>query len=229
MILATGHKGFIGSYLDYDIGLDIKEGNDILDCELPDADVIIHLAAISDVVESVKNPEETTRTNVLGTVRLAERYKDKRFIFASTGGAIQDEIISPYGLSKYCAEKFIKMICKDWVILRFSNVFGKGGHSAAERFIKEDPITIYGNGSQTRSWIYIEDLVRGIKDSLNWPKGLYKFGGYNCTIKEMAEATGKEVIYEKWRKGELKVSNVKNTAPNWENKINIIDYLKQNG
>lgn len=235
-ILVTGHRGFIGQYLSKEMdvmGLDIKEGNDILTCDLPEADVVIHLAAQPGVVASFERPFETVRTNTLGTVRLLEHYKKAKFIFASTGGAIQDEIPSPYGLSKFAAEGFIKQLHDNYVILRFANVYGEGSRSVADKFINGD-ITIYGDGSATRTYVCIDDLIRGIIASMDWPKGEYYFGSnQNYTVLQLAEATGKPIKFEDWRPGELKQSSLKNTAIDWEPTVDVIQYIKdkmqQNG
>ena len=230
-ILVTGHLGYIGSHLMKKldaIGIDLKTGQDIVNCYLPDVDVVIHLAAQPGVITSFENPFETVRTNILGTVRLAEKYKDTKFIFASTGGAIQDEILSPYGLSKYSAEEFIKLLFNDYVILRFANVYGKeGSRSVIDKFINDD-ITIYGDGLQTRTFFHIDDLLRGIIQAIKWPKGSYYFGSkQNHTILELAEVTGKPFKFAPHREGELLHSSLENTTPNWEPQINIIDYIKQ--
>jgi len=229
-ILITGHKGYIGTHLTKRmrvIGLDIKDGNDIVTCELPKADVVIHLAAKSDVVESMINPVETIRTNTLGTIRLWEKYKDTRFIFASTAGAIQDGISSTYGLSKYYAEELIKMFFSNYIILRLPNIYGaKGSRSVIDKFINED-IIIYGDGSQTRTFIHVDDLVNGIIASINWPKGQYTFGSDKTyTVLELAEATGKPISFADWRPGEVKYSNIKSTVPNWKSTIDVISYIK---
>jgi len=229
-ILITGHMGFIGSYLtkkfDNFIGLDIKEGNDILTCDLPDADVVIHLAAEPGVVDSVANPLKNARTNILGTVRLAERYKDSKFIFSSTGGAIQEIIISPYGLSKDCCERYIKMLCNNYIILRFPNVYGAGSRSVADKFIKND-IVIYGDGSANRTYGYVDDIVNGIIKSLDWKQGTYKLGSdQNYTVLEIAKAVGKPIKFEPKRKGELDHSSLKNTTPDWETTIDLLTYIK---
>ena len=228
-IVVTGHRGFIGSYLMKEInavGLDKTEGNDILDCDLPDADIVIHLAAQPGVIKSMKDPVATVHNNITGTVRLAQKYKNAKFIFASTGGAIQDTILSPYGLSKECAERFVKMLFSDYVILRFANVYGKGSRSVADKFLNGD-ITIYGDGSATRNYVYIDDLVRGIIQSINWPKGTYCFGSdQNYTVLEIAEAVGKPIKFEDWRQGELKNSSLKNTTPDWKPTKDLMEYIK---
>lgn len=231
-ILITGHKGYIGTHLikalgHEVIGLDLKDGNDILTCDLPDVDAVIHLAAQAGVVKSIEDPFNTVRTNTLGVVRLLEKYKNTKFIFASTGGAIQDEILSPYGLSKYCAEEFIKMLFNDYVILRFANVYGReGSRSVIDKFLNGD-ITIYGDGSQTRTFVHIDDLIRGIIMALEWEKGSYYFGSdENYTVLELAVATGKNITFTDFRAGELMHSSLKNTTPNWKTEINTIDYIK---
>lgn len=231
-ILITGHKGYIGSHLIKEleaIGLDLKDGNDILTAELPEADVVIHLAAQPGVVASMKNPIGTTETNLMGTLRLIEHYKDSKFIFASTGGAIQDEIISAYGLSKYCAEEFIKLLHKNYVILRFANVYGGvGSRSVIDTFLKADEITVYGNGSQTRTFVHIDDLIRGIIASIDWPMGSYYFGSdQNYTILELAQATGKTINFKPVREGELLHSSLKNTTPGWFPLVNALEYISK--
>ncbi len=229
-ILVTGHRGFIGTYLMKSLeeaeGIDLVEDKNILDCYLPDADVVIHLAAQPGVVTSIKDPVGTFLTNVVGTVRLAQRYKDTKFIFASTGGAIQEKIESPYGLSKLCAEDFIKMTCNNYVILRFANVYGPNSRSVVEKFLN-GPIKIYGDGSATRTYVAVDDLVKGIIAAIDWPQGSYFFGSdQTYTVKQLAEATGKPIEYLDWRPGELKYSSLKNTTPDWQPTKDVIEYIK---
>lgn len=228
-MLITGHKGFIGGYLFKKldaIGLDRKEGNELLTCELPDTDIIIHLAAQTSVVDSVLDPEQDAKDNILVTLRLLKRYPKAKFIFASSGGAIQEIIGSPYGMSKLTCENYIKLLHDNYVILRFPNVFGKGGKGVIEKFIEGNPV-IYGSGEATRNYVHVEDIVDGIIKALDWEKGLYMMGGgTQATVNELAEATGKKITHEKERKGEILVSEVENTTPNWKPTINAIDYVK---
>lgn len=229
-VLITGHMGFIGSYLtkkfDNFIGLDIKDGNDILTCDLPDADVVIHLAAEAGVVDSVADPVKNARTNILGTVRLAKRYKDSRFIFSSSGGAIQKTIISPYGLSKDCCERYIEMLCNNYVILRFPNVYGANSRSVADKFIRGD-IVIYGDGSATRTYGHVDDIVMGIVMAQDWEQGTYKLGSYqNYTVLEIAKAVGKPITFAPKRDGELDHSSLRNVTPNWKTTIDLLTYIK---
>lgn len=227
-MVITGHLGFIGSHLTKEItatGLDKKERNNILDCSFPDSDTVIHLAAQTDVITSTKDPIGDAITNVVGTIRLATHYRNARFIFASSGGAIQEKIESPYGLSKFCAEEYIKMLCKDYVILRFPNIYGPGSHSVVEKFIN-GPINIFGDGSSTRDYVHVSDLVLAIKEAVNWPKGTYHLGsGKNVSVLELAKATGKPISFLPKVEGELQHSIVKNNTE-WKPKIDVLEYIK---
>jgi UDP-glucose 4-epimerase len=231
VICVTGHLGFVGTHL-LDrlplaeiLGIDLQDGFDILDCDLPDADVVIHLAAQPGVISSMDNPELTMWTNVQGTVRLAERYKDARFVFASSGGAIQETIASPYGLSKKMGEDYLRLRHPDAVILRFSNVYGPGSRSVVDRFLSVPEITIYGDGSQTRTFVHVDDLCDGIMEALEWPAGTYSFGGDTVSVGELAEATDRPVTYEPWRAGELVHSSVPNHTRGWFPERNVLDYV----
>lgn len=231
-IVVTGHMGFMGSYLMQKlpkgtIGLDIKEGNDILGCELPPADIVIHLAASPGVIKSMEDPYTNARTNILGTVRLARHYKDSRFIFASSGGTIQETIESPYGLSKKTCEEYIKLLCDDYAILRFPNVYGKGSRSVVDKFLNEEELTIYGDGSQNRTYGHISDVVRGIMKSMGWPKGSYKLGSHqNYTVGAIAEAIGKPIIHMPDRQGELAHSSLANETPDWHTTVELTEYIR---
>jgi nucleoside-diphosphate-sugar epimerase len=195
---------------------------------LPEADTVIHLAAQPGVINSMKDPVNTVNNNITGTVRLLQHYKNAKFIFASSGGTIQETIECPYGLSKFCGEEFVKMMHDNYVILRFANVYGKNSRSVIDKFLRDD-ITIYGDGSAMRTYVYIDDLVRGIIQSLNWDKGTYHFGSdQNHSVKEIADLIGKPIIYEDWREGELKNAILKNTTPNWTPKIDVVKYIREN-
>ena len=152
-----------------------------------DIDVIVHLAANTGVGPSVKNPRTDMETNVLGTFNILEAAREnkvKRFVFASSGAPIgeveppiHEEIaphpVSPYGASKLAGEGYCSVYYRTFgietVVLRFGNVYGPGsGHkgSVIAKFIgnaiAEKPIEIYGDGKQTRDFIYIDDLARAI-------------------------------------------------------------------
>jgi len=233
-ICVTGHMGFIGSYLmpflpEDTVGLDIKEGNDILSCDLPPADVIIHLAAQPGVIASVEDPYSNAETNILGTIRLLQHYKNAKFIFASSGGTIQETIESPYGLSKYTCEEYIKLLHDNYVILRFCNVYGPGSRSVVDKILRGDTDTLYGDGRTMRIYGHVADVVNAIVKSLEWPKGTYKLGSdQRYSVLEIFEACKKPFKFAPARKGEITHTNsqLPNETPNWEPKINLMRYIE---
>jgi UDP-glucose 4-epimerase len=150
-------------------------------------DVVVHLAANTGVAPSVENPRLDMECNVIGTLNMLEgarRYKAKRFIFASSGAPVGEceppiheglapHPVSPYGASKlagegYCSAYF-RTFGVETVALRFGNVYGPGsGHknSVVAKFIRQamqgETLEIYGDGKQTRDFIYIDDLILAI-------------------------------------------------------------------
>ena len=148
-------------------------------------DLIIHLAAKSNVMDSQINPEITNKINVTGTkniLKCCNENKIKKIIFASSAAVYSDSKLpvnentktnplSPYGKSKLTAEQEIKKISKEFEVdaisLRMFNVYGKGQNEqfagVISKFIKNIskniPIEIYGNGEQTRDFVSIFDVV----------------------------------------------------------------------
>lgn len=148
---------------------------------------IVHLAANTGVTPSVKNPRLDCMVNVMGTLNYLEAARSNnvcRFIFASSGAPIgqinppiHEEIAphpaSPYGASKLSGEGYCSAYHKtfdlDTVVLRFGNVYGIGSkhkNSVIAKFIKlaleGETLEVYGDGTQTRDFIYIEDLIEAI-------------------------------------------------------------------
>ena len=150
-------------------------------------DVIVHLAANTGVGPSVENPRIDCMTNVIGTFNYLEaaRLNDVgRFVFASSGAPIgeveppiHEELaphpVSPYGASKLAGEGYCSAYHRsfgvDTVALRFGNVYGPGSKhksSVVAKFIRQamagETLEIYGDGSQTRDFIYIDDLIEAL-------------------------------------------------------------------
>jgi len=150
-------------------------------------DVVVHLAAHTGVVPSVEDPFEDARVNVTGTLNLLEGARQARaraFVFASSGAPLGTQIpplheemaprpASPYGASKLAGEGYCSAFFHSYglpaVVLRFSNVYGPLSsmkESVVARFIRRaiarEPLVIYGDGSQTRDYIFVEDLVQCI-------------------------------------------------------------------
>src|SRR5215831_17980707 len=131
-------------------------------------ELICHLAAQIDVRASVDAPAADAQVNVLGTVNLLEaaRLAGARVLFASSGGA-------PYGIAKYCAECYIGLYNRlhgtRHSVLRLANVYGPRQDPAGEagvitifcaRTLAGQEPTIYGDGTQTRDYVYVGDAVR---------------------------------------------------------------------
>jgi nucleoside-diphosphate-sugar epimerase len=167
-ILITGHKGFIGTVLTsrlnkkFDVlGLDIKEGDDILTCELPHpsvVDVVIHLAGIGGVRESLADPKKYWDTNVEGTKRILNYYPNARILVAGSSSQYEPEL-NPYAASKHIIEYIPhNNVC----FMRFHTVYGPSPR--ANMFFdkllnnKLEYVTAH-----KRDFIHIEDLCDGIE------------------------------------------------------------------
>lgn len=208
------------------------------------ADVVVHLAAHTRVIDSISDPQLNFDINVTGTLNLLRASRDagvEGFIFASTGGAILGDCeppvhegmvprpISPYGASKLAGEGYCSAFHGSFdlktVALRFSNVYGPQSYhkgSVVAHFIKQalqsKPLVIYGNGEQTRDFLYVEDLADTIcACATDWTDGatgeVFQIGSGRETkindiarvIQESASSTGIDVLvaYEAARKGEI--------------------------
>jgi len=197
-----------------DISVELVVG-DILDEGLAltvakDADVIVHLAANTGVGPSVEDPRSDCYANVIGTLNYLEaaRFnKVKRFVFASSGAPageveppIHEELpphpVSPYGASKLAGEGYCSAYARSYgvetVALRFGNVYGPGSvhkNSVVAKFIhcalEGKSLEIYGDGSQTRDFIYIDDLVEAILHAATVPE----IGGETFQIATSTETT----------------------------------------
>ncbi len=152
-------------------------------------DVINHHAAQMDVRRSVKDPEFDATTNILGTINLLQncvKYGVKKFMFASTGGAVYGEQEyfpadekhptqprSPYGISKLAVEKYIHFYNAEYglkySILRYANIYGPRQNPFGEagvvaifstRLLKGEQPIINGDGKQTRDYVFVGDVVK---------------------------------------------------------------------
>jgi UDP-glucose 4-epimerase len=153
-------------------------------------DVVSHLGAQIDVRKSVANPMYDASINVVGTLNLIEAVRASghatRFIFSSTGGALYGDFVtppniedyakdpeSPYGIAKLSAELYLAYYARvhrvDTVALRYANVYGprQDPHGEAgvvaifcNRILTGQPLTVFGDGSQTRDYVFVKDVAR---------------------------------------------------------------------
>ncbi len=195
--------------------LDLSDYNKIKDIfEKDKFDVVYHLAAQIDVRKSVEEPVEDAKINILNSLNLLElcnKFRVRKFIFSSSGGAIygdnvkvpsvegaREEPISPYGISKLTVEKYLyfynKIYGLNFVSLRYGNVYGPRQNSKGEAGViaiffdrmldNKEPI-IFG-GEQTRDFVYVGDIARANLAALEKGEGIFNVGtGVETDINEL--------------------------------------------
>jgi UDP-glucose 4-epimerase len=201
--------------------------------------VIIHLAAQMDVRRSVADPPFDAQVNLVGFLNLIEAARQhglKRVIFSSTGGAIYGEQeqfpcdedhprrpISPYGVAKFATEAYLFFYQAQYrigyVALRYANVYGprQDPHGEAGvvaifcgRMLEDKPVTIYGDGEQTRDYVYVGDVVRANLAAVSSPvSGAFNIGtGVETSVNQLfrtlakAAGTNRPAAYGPARPGE---------------------------
>ena len=229
---------------------------------LRDVKAVYHLAAISSVPFSVKNPRITFQINLEGTQNLLElsvRNEVEKFIFASTSAVYGDPVYlpideehptnpkSPYALTKLKAEQLCREFEEKYglnvTILRLFNVYGPGSRCDSyggviaqfiNRLRNNKPLLIYGDGTQTRDFVHVKDVVQAFLHTLSFEntsenKVFNIATGKPTTINELVrlltDLTGKEtkIKYLKARKGDIKHSyaNIKKAERSLGYKPNI--------
>jgi UDP-glucose 4-epimerase len=171
--------------------------------------VVIHLAAQIDVQKSMNHPLLDSEINILGTIKIPELCKkyNSKLVYSSSAAVYGNSIYLPidekhpinplsnYGISKYTPEMYIKLYSQlynlDFTILRYANVYGirqeanrEGGVVSIfiERMLNHTCPVIYGDGEQTRDFIYVEDVVSAILASLTLgSRGIYNISGNSLT------------------------------------------------
>ena len=232
-----------------------------------EADYVFHEAALVSVPESIKKPNDTIDNNIKGTVNILKcSYENnlKKVIFASSCAVYgmndkipikeNDEVFpfSPYAISKLSAEYFLKMYNDEFGIkttsLRYFNVYGPRQDCSSQYsavipiFVKnalsDKDLVIYGDGSQTRDFVYVEDVVKANKTVMNSGDGeIFNVGfGQRVSINDLArqiiELTGSnsKIVHKKGRMGEVKHSLAdisKISQIGFKPQVNLKDGLKK--
>jgi len=192
--LSTGRKGFVHPEATLRV-LDIRstEFRQVFEAERPGA--VIHLAAQAEVRRSVEDPALDAAINVGGMLNVllcCQRAKVARVVYASTGGAVYGDTAtlptpedhparpaSPYGISKLIAEHYLScwraLYGVGGIALRYANVYGPRQNPLGEagvvaifshRLARGEPITINGDGEQTRDYVYVEDVAEATRRAL---------------------------------------------------------------
>ncbi len=222
---------------------DIRDAS-LVTKNVDDIDVVVHFAAVTSVPFSVKNPELTFDVNLLGTLNLIRACAQRdvgRFVFVSSCAVCGDPTslpvreehqtnpISPYAESKLIAERYClgfqqRQLLRS-VVLRFFNVYGprqgmNDYSGVITRFIdrvrQKEPLSIYGDGSQTRDFVSVHDVVEAVLASMKssdsegevFNVGSGKPTSINELAKTILELAGVdlEIQYEKARAGDIKDS-----------------------
>lgn len=229
--------------------------------------VIVHHAAQMDVRRSVADPSFDADVNVRGFLNLAEAGRQAgidKIVFASTGGAIygepesvpQDENhslnpISPYGITKLTTEKYLyyyhHQFGMPYVALRYGNIYGprQNPHGDAgvvaifcQRLLSGEPVTIFGDGKQTRDYVFVGDVVKAnLKAIKREESGIVNIGtGIETTVNYLYEILSSHLgveadpVYAAERPGEQMRSVLDNTRAgaelDWSPGVSIEEGLR---
>lgn len=225
------------------MGGDFNNVNDIADA-LTDIDVVVHLVCTTVPGPSNENPVYDIESNVIGTANLLRLMVEKgcrKILFASSGGTVYGipqsvpisethptDPICSYGITKLMVEKYMRLFHHlyglDYTVLRLSNPYGERQRTDAVqgaaavflgRVLRDQPITIWGDGSVARDYFHISDLVAAFLCCIETdpPSKLYNIGsGEACSLTELLEmirkVTGKtpDIRYTPSRKLDVPVN-----------------------
>ena len=211
---------------------------------------VVHLAAVASVQASVDDPVHTHQSNFIGTLNVCEAMREagiKRVVFASSaavygnngeGESIVEDTtkapLTPYASDKLASEQYLDFYRRQHglepVVFRFFNIFGPRQDPSspysgvisifAERIEKGMPITVFGDGEQTRDFFYVGDLVKLLVQALNQPEtaegainvGLNQATSLNQLLAELSAVVGRspEVTYATPRSGDIRHSRANN-------------------
>jgi UDP-glucose 4-epimerase len=227
---------------------------------------VFHLASEVSIPYCVEKPNESMSNNTLATMNVLEAsrlHKVNKFIFSSTSAVYGNSLFLPsvetnpaeclntYSISKYTGEELCKMYYKLYglktIIFRYFNVYGERQHKTGQYapvmsiFMRQkensEPLTIVGDGYQTRDFIHVLDIVRA--NILASQKELDSYGevfnvgtGSGVIIKEIADLISEYQIHIPERPGEVlhsrsSINKIKQTL-GWNYTINVLDWIKDN-
>ncbi len=248
----------------YQIDIQDTEISQIFQKEKPE--VVFHFAAQIDVRKSVEDPMSDAKINILGSLNLLDnckKYKVKKFIFSSSVGVYGEpktlpvkenhplNPIAPYPITKLAIEKYLNYFQTqglDFVSLRYSNIYGPRQSSGGEggvvaifidKILKGERPIIFGNGKQTRDFLYVDDAVKAAILALNAPSSsIYNVGtNKEIAINDLLELLSKilkvkvKPIFQSLRQGEIIKSRTDYSKAkkelNWQPKYNLEEGLEE--
>ena len=226
---------------------------------------VFHLAAEARLQPAIKNPIEAVYKNCVGTTTVLQCAREagvKRVVYSSTSSGYgyneppnvetqPDDCLNPYSVSKIAAEKMCKMYSDlyglETVVLRYFNVFGERSPTRGQYapvigiFQRQrdagEPLTIVGDGTQRRDFIYVGDVARanylasmmpGVRDHLG---EVFNVGsGVNYSVQEIADAISDNQTYIPKREGEMDTtwSNIEkiNEVIGWKPEVDVLEWIK---
>ena len=238
-ILLTGSEGFIGKNLQsflkdnhHLICLDKKTGNDLITCDLDyDVDLVIHLAGLSGVRDSLDNPIEYWTNNVVASYRVFKQFKNGPKILYASSSTAREPWRNPYAMSKFYMETIAP---HNALGMRFTTVYGPGAREKMliPRLLRDD--VPYINVDHKRDFIHITDLMTAIGflivNKIKKRKVIEIGTGVSNNLLDILSHLNMEVkdkrvgtIYE--RKDNKANINVLNEL-GWSPTIDLFDYLK---
>ena len=207
-------------------------------------DAVIHLAAQPSIQESWKKADYDAKVNILGTINLlglCQKYKVKRFVFASTSAVYSPDTTgiynegyptnprTPYGVSKLAAEQYIKISGISYAILRLGNVYGPrqvplGENQLIPRYLSHafqgTDFVINGDGKQRRDYIYVKDVANAFMKAVESEEtGIFNISsGRSFEVKDILaliniylDENGYESNYD-WKHGPAKEGELRNVT-----------------
>lgn len=211
-------------------------------------EVVFHQAAQVKVSRSLSDPAFDARTNIEGSIRLLEACRatgTRKVVYASSAAVYGEPLtlplpedhrlapLSPYGLSKLTVERYLALYYSlyglKYAVLRYANVYGPRQDSSGEggvvaifaaRAVRGKPLVIYGDGTQTRDFVYVEDVAEAnllaAREDLPGQLVVNVGGGKECSISELAATCARLAgcdlprIHQAARPGEIKRSALDN-------------------
>ena len=244
------------------VNIDIANSENSIYEYFNNVDWVFHLAGLADIVPSITNPNSYFKTNVKGTLNILEaskKVKIKKLIYAASASCygIPDKYPTnekseidpkyPYALTKFLGEQLVIHWAKVYrmpnISLRFFNAYGPrsrttGAYGAVfgvflAQKLAGKPLTIVGDGNQTRDFIYISDLVEAIVKAAQYGKNseVYNVGsGQETSVNSVANIIGGNKVKIPKRPGEpdrslADISKIK-THFNWQPKLSINEGIK---
>ena len=226
---------------------------------------VFHLAAESRMQPAINNPIEAIHKNCVGTtvmLQCAREWDVERFVYSSTSSGYgnnpypnvetqPDDCLNPYSVSKIAAEKFCKMYYNlyglETISLRYFNVFGercptRGQYAPVIGIFQRqrdtgEPLTIVGDGSQRRDFIYVKDVARANYLASLMPRVREHLGevfnvgsGVNYSVQQIADAISDNQTYIPKREGEMDTtwSNIEkiNQVIGWRPEVDVLEWIK---